>query len=203
MEVEWGVLLETLFEYSETAGGDYNIIQTGNNTFEFRWYTDQMGLDRTIRNASGNDPVIFSTSFGNLRLPSKRESRINEVNAYIVGGSGRGINHVVVTVTDDLAVEASQWNRMEGYINAYNAEDDNSVLRQIGRAELKKTVPEKTGDLEVIQTPESMMFVHYDMGDRVTTYLFGERMDRKIEGYDLSVDPIRSTIGLSFSDVIR
>jgi hypothetical protein len=131
--------------------------------FDFRTSVNQPGTDRTT--TSLDHPTIFSLEFGNLGAASLTYDYVNEINYFYVGSSGTGASRAIKEVFDLSRINASIWNRREGFksANAYGG----GGIRAIGKAALDEHRPRVifTGDLlEAEQTP----FGSWEFGDKVT-----------------------------------
>lgn len=198
--MSWSNLLDVLAENAEEGGGDYRIQHIGTNQFEFQWFEP---TDRTSINTEGNTPVIFSQTFGNLRLPRRKLSRLNEVNDIYVGGPGTETDRILRNVSDLTAISESPFNRVEGFVNGSNQGTDLGKLDQVGQTALKKSTPEIVSSFEIVQTPWSAFGEHYFLGDIVTVYAFGETLHRKIVGYRMNVKTDNETITLVLAEVVN
>lgn len=79
----WENLLDALFDVSEVAGGDYDLIyNSGSHQWEFRWYTGQQGDD--LRGV-----VTFSFPYDNMANPKYVAHRSSEKTVAIVLGKGK------------------------------------------------------------------------------------------------------------------
>lgn len=85
VKCEYANLLETCQDLAETGGGDFEVERytTGGNLWRFRWYTGQLGTDRT-------SSVIFSTNFGNVTEAEFTWDRSQEKTVTAVLGPGSG-----------------------------------------------------------------------------------------------------------------
>lgn len=72
-------------------------------------------VDHTMGNASGNLPVVFSYKNGNMKNISYSEDATTYANVMVVAGEGEGTERTVVEVGD---TEATDWDRMEEYVDA-------------------------------------------------------------------------------------
>lgn len=84
---DWGCahanLLKTLQELALVGGGDFDLIKTGAQAWEFRFYPGQRGTDRSAT-------VLFSLGYGNMANPTYSYDRTQEATVAIVGGQGEG-----------------------------------------------------------------------------------------------------------------
>jgi hypothetical protein len=133
------------------------------NGLRFQTFADLYGTDRT-------DGVVFSDKNENMEMPDYQKSHLEEVNAIIVKGLGRGDSRQVSVVTDDKRIGASRWNRCEEFLDA-SSEPDQSNLSDLGNASLWKGEPVEEINAVFLNTPgnkdapRSLYGVDWDLGD--------------------------------------
>jgi hypothetical protein len=154
-------VLEILQEIAKLGGGDFAVVQTAPATWQFRWYTGQLGTDRTAT-------VVFALERGNMAEPSLRIARQDEVNVVYVGGQGEGAARAIVSRTNPSLIDDSTWNRCEAFTSAAN-EPNTSGLEAAGDALLEEKRPRQTLAFKTVQTPGCWYGYHYFLGDLVTT----------------------------------
>ena len=197
----WRGLLEVLQEYAgDVGGGDFDLVNTDNGTWEFRWYTGQLGTDRT----SGNGvvpPVIFATGFGNMRLPVYGLARAGEINAVTVGGQGTEDERAIVTRTDEAAIAASVWNRCEGFRNA----SGNMTVDGLNAADaaLEEGQAREKFDFAIVQAGPWLYGRDYDLGDLVTCRFGTIERDKKMVAVRINVTPAGERVEVETADVPR
>jgi hypothetical protein len=154
-------LLVSLQELARVAGGDFDLVKTAAATWEFRWYTGQLGTDRSAT-------VEISLDRGNMGVPVKSwNKRIREKTVAIVMGQG---------VEDDRDYEIRtgtnynvSTNNREIYVNASDVPQGNSgELQDRGDEKLDALEARDLLDFTVVQTASSRYKVHYALGDLVT-----------------------------------
>lgn len=198
--VDWychgkNVLLE-LQELGLLAGGDFNLIKTGTNTYEFRWYEGQLGTDRSL-------DVTFSMKYGNMGLPHYKEQRMTEKTVAAVWGQGEGDARDYVTRT---SAGYSASNDIEDYVDAREITQGNTFGLQIkGDRRLFDNTAVNEFTFETRQTPGSLYGVHYALGDLVTAInpYNGDEIVMKLNR--VTVDMIREgkeTVVPEFSDIL-
>lgn len=87
------VSYENLLTYTESVLKEYglaSIIILDINTKKLR-YTVYNGVDRSINNANGNIPIVFSQEFDNLTASEYSYNETAEKNVALIGGEGEGI----------------------------------------------------------------------------------------------------------------
>lgn len=178
----WENLLETLQKLTRVAGGDFDLIKTGAQAWEFRWYTGQRGSDRSTT-------VIFALERGNMASPQCRRNRIDERTVAIVGGQGTAGDREVVTRTGD---DYSASNDVEVFVQA-NASGSTSALNATGDAKLDELRSRQTFTFDVLQTPSCLYGKHYcvdgALGDLATARYQDVEETVKIAMVTVSVKP--------------
>lgn len=192
----WRVLLEVCQDIAYAGGGDFQVAGTGAATFEFRWYTGQMGTDRTIGN---ENPVVFSPQRNNMLQPVLSVNHGQEFNTVYVLGPGEGALRTVVVTSNVASIVVSPWNRLEVTRQASNETTANG-LASVGAAELRNGLAKQSIDFNVAQTPECAYGIHYFLGDIVSA-LFHQRVDKKIVRVGLNVTPEKEDIKVELADV--
>lgn len=194
----WRTLLEVCQDIAYAGGGDFQVVGIGPAQFEFRWYNGQLGTDRTLGSAN---PVVFSLQRNNMLRPVLSVNHGQEYNCIYVLGQGDGASRTVVLVTDDVAMSASPWNRIEVSRQA-TSEDSLAGLASVGAAEMRNGLAQFGVGLNVAQTPECAYGVHYFLGDLVTA-LYYRRVDKKIVRVGLNVSADKEDITVELADVAQ
>lgn len=175
-------LLKELQELAQVAGGDYDLVRTGANAYQFRWYTGQRGTDRSAS-------VIFAIDRGNMGSPYFRIKRLQERTVAIVAGQGEGSDRDFVVRT---GANYSAGNDIEDFVDARNvALGDTSGLNAAGDKELATAEAVEEFGFDVLQTPSSLYGLHYFFGDLVTALspFTGSAVTRKVRSITISADP--------------
>lgn len=155
-------VLDILQEIARIGGGDFDIISTGEASFEFRWYDDQLGTDRSAT-------VTFSLPLGNMARPVLYIHRSAEKNAIWVGGQGQKTDRTLVWRTDAGTIDDSTWNRHELFTDARNVPRASVEGLEIkGDTLLDRYKSARVFDFDVLQTPSCLYGKHYFLGDLVT-----------------------------------
>jgi hypothetical protein len=173
-------LLETLQKLALVAGGDFDLIKTGANAWEFRWYTGQRGTDRTTT-------VKFSMALGNMANVKYSDDRMDEKTVGVVLGQGEGSDRDLVIRT---GTNYSASNDIELYINASDIpKGQTTALQDRGDQKLTDAEAVKEFSFDVLQTPASRYGVHYFLGDLVTAInpVDGSSITEKIQAVTVSV----------------
>jgi len=74
-------LLRALQEVALLGGGDFDLIRTAAQAWEFRWYAGQRGTDRRTT-------LVFSLLYGNMENPDLYENYIDYPTVAVVAGQG-------------------------------------------------------------------------------------------------------------------
>ena len=178
----WRNLLTTLQALALVGGGDFDLIKTAAQAWQFRWYTGQRGTDRSAT-------VIFALERGNMANPYYRYDRIGEKTVAIVGGQGEEDDRdVVIRTGDDYAAG----NDVEVFVDArqcsvtagYNAAGDKRLDELQARDEF---------GFDVVQTPACLYGDvaaggHYELGDLVKARAFGIEKTHKFVGVTVTLD---------------
>jgi hypothetical protein len=154
----WGaVLLETLQKLAAVGGGDFELVKTGTNTFQYQWFTGQRGTDRSAS-------VIFALERGNMGAPEYSYNRLDERTAACVWGKGEGALRAYATRT---GADYSAANDCEVTVNASDV-DTTAGLQARGDQKLAETRAREAFSFVVLQTPACQLNLHYFVGDLVT-----------------------------------
>jgi hypothetical protein len=152
-------LLESLQKLMDIAGGDFDLVKTSATTYELRWYTGQLGTDRSAT-------VTFGLEYGNMANPVFLDSRAGEATVAIVGGQGEEAarEYVIRTGTNYAA-----GNDIEMFVPATDVEvGDTAGLNSRGDQKLSEVEAVRAFAFDVLQTPETTYGVNYDLGDKVS-----------------------------------
>ena len=175
--MESGIIIED--EWGADVLDEESILSTTKyNGLSFQTFADLYGTDRTTG-------VVFSAENGNLEAPDYQKTHLEEVNAVIVKGFGRGDSRQTEIVTDGERIGASRWNRCEAFLDA-SSEPDQSNLADLGRAALWKGEPveEVTAIfLSVPQSgnsPRSLYGLDWDLGDLLPVEYAGQSFDVEV-----------------------
>lgn len=167
----WDNLLSSLQALSLIGGGDYDLVENGAGAWEFRWYTGQLGTDRSAS-------VLFSLELGNMRNPVYRRTRSTEATVALVAGQDEGADRKTrIRTGADYAVA----NDIETYINAATATTDAALDAQGDKA-LRDLQAEHEFTFEVIQGGSKLYGRDYFMGDLVKAKYDTIEVTRKVVG---------------------
>jgi hypothetical protein len=148
-------LLKTLQDLAKVGGGDFDLVKTSATTYEWRWYTGQLGTDK-----SGS--VIFAMERGNMANPVYSDNRTQEETVALVGGQKEGADReCVIRTGTNYHVDN---NNIEMFVSAVDI-DTIEGLNTRGDQKLAEVEAVKSFKFEVLQTPACMYRTHYTLGD--------------------------------------
>jgi hypothetical protein len=150
-------LLESLQKLAAIGGGDFDLVQTAVDAWQFRWYTGQLGTDRTAS-------VIFGMERGNMANPQYEVLWTGEKTVAIVGGKGEDAARTMAIRT---GTNYAAGNDIEMFLNATEC-DTAAGLQAKGDAALRENQAKETFSFDVLQTPKTTYGTHYLLGDLVT-----------------------------------
>jgi hypothetical protein len=152
----WKNLLEQLQAIAMIAGGDFDLVKTGAQTWQFRFYSGQLGTDRSAT-------LTFALEYGNMADPVYRLMRMDEKTVAIIGGQDTGANRAIRTRNGPDYAAA---NDIELFVDGRN-DNTNAKLDARGDAALDKAAARNEFKYAVLQTPSSLYGKHYFLGDLV------------------------------------
>ena len=153
-------VLATLQDLARATGHDFDLIDLGGANFQFEFYVDHKGQDKT-------DSVTFSLEQGNMSNIAYIDARNEERTVAIVGGYGEEAARDFVIRTGDNY--AYQTNDIEVFVNASDLDEgDTSGLNARGDATLAEAKAYESFSFEVTQVDGCRYKKHYDVGDVVT-----------------------------------
>jgi hypothetical protein len=177
IDCAWDNLLEVLQKIATIGGGDFDLVKTGAQAWEFRWYAGQRGTDRTTT-------LLFALERGNMAEPVYTYDRVDERTVALVGGQGEENQRSVVVRT---GVDYSASNDIEMFVDARN-NSTTAGLNASGDTKLKETQAKQTFKFKVLQTPACYYGVHYQLGDLVKAQYGLVNVTQKIVGVSVSLD---------------
>lgn len=188
------ILLETLQKLALVAGGDFDLVKTGAQAWEFEFYPGQLGTDR-----SGE--VVFALDYDNMANPRFRTGRLGEKTVAIVGGQGEDSQRDITVRT---GANYSSSNDIEVFVDAREIDKGNTAgLQAKGDQELEALRALDQFDFDVLQTAVGAYGRHYFLGDLVTVVspFTGAASDRKVRSVTVTVDQQRhEQIGVDTAD---
>jgi len=152
----WDSVLRVCQSVAKSGSGDFNVVNTGSYSWEFRYYKDQLGDDRSAS-------LVFSTEQDNMGNPVKTFDRSDERTIAIVGGTGREEARSIEVRTGTNF--AASTNDIEGFSDARNY---NNIAGQqaFGDKKLAEWEAKAEIDFNVIQTEKTFYGKDYFVGDK-------------------------------------
>lgn len=155
----WKNLLLALQEICEIGGGDFDIVKTSSTAWQWRWYTGQLGTDKTAS-------VIFGMNRGNMANVETVDDHIDEATVALVAGAGEGSDRETLIVTGD---NYAAGNDIEVFVDGREVETGQSnALTDKGTARLEEVKRVQTFSFDTLQVEGSRYGKDYNVGDLVT-----------------------------------
>jgi len=180
---------------------------TGPDTYEFRFYTPQLGMDRravgvdpaTGMNIAGNAPHVFSPDRGNVQSMRYSIKHKSSATAVYVWGVGRDVDRTFGYAEDATQVGVSRRESVQGGSNqTTDAERDDLAqewIESLGAVETFSFTPQDTAS--------SLYGVHYHYGDRVTATLDTIERHKKIVAVTITASGNGENKQIEFADIPR
>lgn len=117
--------IKNLLEYTDSVLEEYEMSATIllDATTKKLKYTVFEGVDRSINNTDGNEPVIFSRELDNLSESVYIHDLTKSKNSALIGGEGQGISRFYTLI----APTATGMNRREVYVDASSVSRESGV----------------------------------------------------------------------------
>jgi hypothetical protein len=177
------VVLENLQDLARVSGGDFDLVKTAAASWEFRWYTGQLGADRTAT-------VTFAVENGSMGEPESDYSRLDERTVACVWGQGEEADRDYVTRT---GADYAAGNDKEIYVDAKDVTKGSTAgLNAKGDVKLDETRAREIFTFKVLQTPSLRYGAEYFLGDLVAAR-------NPFTGASLTKKVIAVTLGLQSS----
>jgi hypothetical protein len=173
----WKGLLETLQDIALVAGGDFDLVKTGAQAWEFRFYAGQLGTDRSAT-------VAFAVERGNMANPVYTYNRTDERSVAIVAGQGQESSRSTAVRT---GAYYSATNDVETFVDGRNTATA-AGLNALGDKVLSNKAPVQSFEFDVLQTPSCLYGSHYFVGDLVTARYDSIEATRKVLGVQVTLD---------------
>ena len=139
------------------------------------------GVDRSVDNTDGNDPVIFSQDFDNLLSSDYKYNEANYKNMALIGGEGEGTARFVSSLIPDLtgierrevfvnaSTSSKTYNDDQGHEQTLSDSEYNMQLKSIGAQNLAGAQIEQSFDGTInINNGVYKYKENFDLGDIVT-----------------------------------
>lgn len=151
-------LLDSLRALAKIGGGDFDIVKTSQTAWQWRWYENQLGTDRTAS-------VIFSLDRSNMANPAYKEDALEEKTVAIVAGQGtESDREIQIETSDDYVVTT---NDREIFVPAPNI-TTTAGLTSRGEDALAGRKQIREFYFDVVQTEGTKYGKDYYLGDLVT-----------------------------------
>lgn len=183
-------VLAALQDVQPISGGDFDLVKTGDATFQYRWYLGQLGTDRTAS-------LYFSLERGNMANPVFTEDRGRERTVSIVAGQGEGTARFATTRTS-LDYSASS-RAFEMYSNGSSMTTVDS-LNALGDQDLYDRDAEISFTFNALQAPNAYYGVHYTLGDLVTATYRGSSYTQKVSSVAIQFDSNGESINVEMTN---
>lgn len=179
----WKQLLTALQEVAANNEGDFDLVKTGAQAWEFRWYNGHSGTDRSAT-------VKFALNLGNMLRPRLTRNKMREATVGIVGGQddGTGRDYAIVTGANYQAL----YNSSETFINGGQF-DTTDGLTAFGTMMLSGVQSRNSLDFIALQTKSTYYGLHYFLGDRVTARYQDVEETKKIVRVQVSLRAAQSS----------
>ncbi len=172
----WRNLLEELQEIAGIGDGDFDLVKTGPQAWDFRFYPGQRGDDRRTS-------ILFALERGNMLAPKLRIIRSGEANVAVVGGQGEESSRAV------RVVQGAGWSSaysVETFVDARDDAEAGSLVTQ-GRVALREMRTKQEFEFGVIQSGGTAYGRDYFLGDLVRARFRGVTYDRKVVGVSIEL----------------
>lgn len=171
-------LLGALQEIQLSAGGDFALTYTAPATWNFVWYTGQLGTDKTAT-------VILSLATGTVAKLVIKTNRVTDTTAAVVGGQGEGSARVITTRPASLPTGL---DLRETWFDARN-QKATAEYQQLGDIALRDATRRRTTiQTEVLQNAALRYGREYFLGDLVTVYAYAAgNITQKVNSVALSM----------------
>ncbi len=156
-------LLSALQDIQPIAGGDFDLIKAAANTWEFRFYVGQRGVDR-------RGTLLFSKQLGNMANVRYERMRSREKTVAAVAGQGEGAARKIVMRTGP---SYSATNYSETLINATDVKPGTAETAQLsarGDAALAEYRARTVFSFDVLQTQSCRYGRDFSLGDLAESY---------------------------------
>lgn len=184
-------LLSALQEVASVGGGDFDLVKTSYTAWQYRWYTGQLGTDRSAA-------VTFSLAYGNMTNPVLRRNSLDERTVAIVGGQGEEASRAIEARTG--ANYAADYNSVEFFVDA-RAYTTTAGLQAAGDTALWEGQARYSLDFEVLQTESCVYGSHYFLGDLVTAEFEEYSATKKITSIAIEMTMNGERIKVGVADV--
>lgn len=199
-EFGWNNVMDICQDISLTtisAGSSvyFDVVSPQYNTFEFRTYRSQRGLDH--RSSGGITPVILSPDRGNLTNVVRSFDYSGEATYIYAGGRGYNQFRYIGSASSSDRINISPFGLRELFINA-GQENVATAVDNAALSGLRENRPQRVFHGEIVNIPSSTEYgVHWGFGDLVTIEFEGETIDCSVDVIKIEVKGGMETIKAS------
>lgn len=170
-------LLDELQALAQVAGGDFDLVKTGSQAWEFRFYPGQLGADRRTDQQ-------FAFERHNVSEIIYSYPRTTEKTVAIVGGQGEGAGRSVVVRTGPGYTPA---NDIEMFVDGRSS-DTTASLEARGDEALETHRAVEELSCTILQSASSLYGKHYFLGDLVRASYRDLAIDAKVLAVDVGLN---------------
>lgn len=152
------------------------------------------------RTAGSENPIVFSTAFGNVEDVRYSASIKNWANAGYVGGAGEDEDRLIQTVYED-DTPVTGWDRRETWLDCGNIDLVDDLLFE-GKHKLKDKKKTEGISGTVLDTGPFVYLRDWDIGDLVTVQSkhLGVTADLQITGVKETYEKGKTELSVTFGD---
>ena len=181
-------VLSTLQEIAQISAANdvplcFDVVWVAQNTYEFRTYPYQRGLDRS---GGGSNSLTLSEERGTLADPSITEDYTQEVT-YAYAGELFG------TASDTRRISMSPFNRREAYTDASGYTTQVAMAYEAQRV-LREGRPRILFEGSIMDNDATRYGIEWEWGDVVTAEAFGQQIAARVDTLTLTVRDGAETI---------
>lgn len=170
-------LLTSLQAIAKVGGGDFDLVSTGAAAWNFRWYTGQLGTDRSAS-------VVFALERGNMASPVLTDSRADEKTVCIVGGRGEEALRTTAVRT------GTNYNVTTNNIEFWRDARDRTTaagLNAAGDETLDSLEAKRAFTFDIVETPALVYGRDFFVGDLVKARYRTVEDTVKIKGVNITL----------------
>jgi hypothetical protein len=181
-------VLTVLQEIAETSAESgvplfFDVVTPTAGALEFRTYTNQRGVDRTM---SGPAPMILAPERGSIASGDLIDDYSGEITVVYAAGQGEGDKRSVRTSQDTTRLAASPFNRREYLRDARHVEDPANLVYE-GASALHAGRPRRLFTSRINDTTQLSYGEDWRWGDKVTVQYEGQEFDCHVSAVKVAV----------------
>jgi hypothetical protein len=158
----------------------------GTNGFQFRTYSGQRGTDH--RFPTSTKPVILDAQLGNLTEIIRTFDLQDEKTYIYVAGQGEGSDRATATASNSTRIGLSPFGRIEGFQDARNTADSNSLTGEANDA-LRQARAKRLFTAKYTPTDGILYGRDFNGGDQVTCQYKGSRINCFVDTVQITFNP--------------